>query len=54
MEYLKKFSDHNEQILFRDRFNLIEIDEYVEEKYYNKLRENYPPENLSLFIMILR
>ena len=46
MEYLKKFSDHNEQILFRDRFNLIEIDEYVEEKYYNKLRENYPPENL--------
>lgn len=45
LNLIEKFKKNIGNILHKDRFNLVEIDDFIDENLFNNLRNNYPNEN---------
>ena len=42
---IEKFKKNISNILYKDRFNLVEIDDFIDQNLFNDLRNNFPNEN---------
>ena len=45
LNLIEKFKKNISNILYKDRFNLVEIDDFIDENLFTDLRNNFPNEN---------
>ncbi len=45
LNLIEKFKKNISNILYKDRFNFVEIDDFIDENLFNDLRNNFPNEN---------
>ena len=48
LNLIEKFKKNISNILYKDRFNFVEIDDFIDENLFNDLRNNFPNENFFL------